>query len=370
MINAQTLTDHTEAKTMEIYSKQLLEAINVVNTVIDHKHYAQPFRAIRIERKNNITTLSASNGETEIETVVNCHCEINVAINARDFFNAVKNIKKLSKTVKLTDSGKILTVAGEGMTYGLDTIPLEDFPQSMERSITDSDMGQSVIYERNKLIGALEFASPAVSREGRLGLCGVNFFDDRLITVDGHRMHIEKNLPNVMGKHSIPLIAAKAICAMPDDKAIQATFYDSCAIFSTGYTVVKTKYTDVLTAPVDQVIPSGDPIATVTAKKDDLLRVVKNCIPVSKDRKEGMLLSAGELGLVVKRGAYSEKIQAWNLEFKEFKEFDIYLNPIYFSELLEGVTLSGVNVEFYGKRGPIKIVDGNRLGIVMPMAQK
>lgn len=268
-----------------------------------------------IERRNTIPILSyilvTSDGSTISFRATDLDNEVTATLPCKaPKFEAAVEGQLLKDVVALlggvpgirTDGNKL--VVGEGPTFTLDTLPVEDFAR-----LASFEADVSFELPAAQLQRDIEAVSPAIStEETRHYLMGINFEtrDGKfsMAATDGQRLHImERDAPKGAEnlKQSIvrkkPLKAVQnAIAALPDVEAVRFSTKGLAARFDIGPVSIRTKLTDGTYPDVRRVVPTGI-LGKLTVSADELAACVsaarimrrERCKPVKLEFRNGVV---------------------------------------------------------------------------------
>lgn len=201
----------------------------------------------------------------------------------------------------------------------------------------------------------LQWLSKAMSdEETRYYLCGINFSGARLCATDGHRLNLI-NLEYDLGVDIIcPAMAVKFALSLAKEhklKELTVTLYPRHIQFTAGDTWLITKVIDGTFPPIDRVIPDSD-MAKYSFQYTG--KSISDALPEIK------ALAKLHGGIAVKLNSalmFGKKDFPLDIPFP----IEIGFNFKYLSDLMSG------NMYLNDSVGPVKVVAGNRISVLMPM---
>jgi DNA polymerase-3 subunit beta len=368
--------------------KTLLAAIKAAGAATDHKSSMPILANLLLTACDGVMTLRGTDLTTEIVVTIPCDGEIDITVNAKDLADAVTACapkargKAPASDVRLdTTENGYLKVAGPICTMQVVGLPSKDYPTATEIG-GESD---PTVYPTAKLMGALEFGACASSTDvTRYHLCGVFFCADKVVSTDGHRLHLESGLPRLADSgekgaygadkgYIVPRGAALTLLKVLKSHAgesVTGAFTKSHVAFYLDAATVTIKLVDAMFPPYSQVIPANDNGQTVqVTDRASFAAAVKAARTMSSDRTSGVRISLFPTGSVIEadnpdRGDASAPFLASPRVEHPFK---IGVNGTYLLDFLSFLDAASINVFYGGELDPIKIESGERTAVVMPM---
>ncbi|MFZ5786783.1 MAG: DNA polymerase III subunit beta [Acidobacteriota bacterium] len=186
-------------------------------------------------------------------------------------------------TVQIEMDGNVASVAVEGLSTRLPTMPVEEFPAVPGDSVTDWRL--LAMWPAARIREALAFVLPAASTdEGRPHLSCVCVGPDRVAATDGHRLHVVP-LPIVLPEELLlPLGTAQVLRRLLTDDAhvIIAKSGDIVRV-RIGAWQIDTRLVDARFPPVDKVIPTKDRAVHVSMETALLRKALERVSRLTRD---------------------------------------------------------------------------------------
>lgn len=352
--------------------KDLLKAVKTAGLAADPKSTMPILSCVHMHASDGVLTVRATDLQTDISVILLADGELDTVVGAKSLAQLLaaclpKGKKNGDVRVDLSTVDTSLVI-GAGATMKVASMKSSDFP-----AVPTVDLPDPITYHVATLTSALDFILPAVScDETRYHLNGMCFDHQRLVSTDGHRLHMEVEMPDVCGQYILPrrsgVMLGKVLVAYAEETTVGG-FASGYASFTAGMATVTCKLVDAQFPPVDQVIPRMAPDRTLMADRASFLTAIRQASKLSCDRSGGVRISVGPdcSNVEASNPDLGDAVAPFTVDVRVEHPFVIGVNGHYIEAFLDCLSTNKVTVEMNGELDPIKIVDGNRTGVIMPM---
>jgi len=353
---------------ISVNQKSLLRALKAAKKIAPRRSTMPVLACVKLTTTGNTLRIIGTDLTTTILTDVPCMGDLSAVVNAASLLDAVKAAGKADTILLDAEPGSVKVKGSADMTVRAEATG--DFPDLPNMTPLDT-----ITYHAPSLASALTFVIPAASiDETRYHLNGVLLNQDKMVSTDGHRLHLEADLPSVgEASYIIPRAAALAVLTLAKGAKggnVVAKFGAALASFTDGATTVMVKLIDAQFPPYEQVIPKADYCAQgVTAKRGGFLSALKAATALANSRTFGVKLCANGDACSVEadnpdvgetRAPFAGKCRGGN-------PWRIGMNGRYLIEAVESLSANDITVLSDSELDPIRIDDGPRTAVIMPM---
>jgi DNA polymerase III subunit beta len=339
---------------MKIQKKELLTAINAV--ISSTKSGGVPILAnIKIEAKNNILSLEATDLDTWIKYKLACDCEdFATTIPALQFKNLVS---KLDGEIELTLADFFEIKKGKSK-YKLPTLPACDFLEALA-------IGDCFSFEANlkNALNKTKFAiSNDITRYYLTGTCLHTSQDNvNVVATDGHKL----GLISIAGDYN--LIDKKII--IPKKSVNDLLKFDGLFKFSISNNILKvendnleytTKLIDGEFPDYQRVLPKNHPIS-ITLQKQQMIDCLDRLLSVLSDRNTSARFKFGKSLIIEGNGGVEE------LEIQNEANVETGFNVKYFLDILRNIDDSIFTIQLKDGMAPALIASNDSTFVIMPV---
>lgn len=355
---------------MQIAAGVLTRAMKTLVTLIPKKTTIPVLGDIKLAPAPDGVALVATDLTTEVRVVVPADAPFPTVLPARELLEFVASVD-LDATVQFEFRDKYVRVAAVGASFELPCGPVADFPKPIAHSgelvsITDGD----------GFLDALEWALRAVGQDPtRPQLTGVLLERDRVVAVDGHRLHVA-----TCGMQRCPRALVPAHAAMLATRALRAAHVSAFGIgvdnksrtvqLRIGTWTITTRQPDAEFPKYEQVIPAAARAAfrvdIETAALDKALRRVAKS---GTSRGERPIKLRANGAIAIESMAADTKLATSVALIDSTHEGDDHVQGFNGRYLAEAIAdgEDTTTLRFYGVDEPVVIELAGRTAVVMPM---
>jgi DNA polymerase-3 subunit beta len=187
----------------EVAKNILLKAVANVNGAVEKKNTIPVLQNIKIEAKNDLVTLSATDMDILVNSsfVADMKSSGSTTVPAQMFFDIIRKIPDSSSILISQEKSNILQIKSGKSKYNLPCIEASEFP-----NISEGELSEEIEIESEKFTKMIDYVRCAISNdETRYYLNGLflqsieqpSGFEIRAVATDGHRLAMSfiSNLP-------------------------------------------------------------------------------------------------------------------------------------------------------------------------------
>jgi len=259
---------------MRTNRKGMHQALQLLTKVVDHKSAVQIIRCVKLQAKDGVFKLTATDLERTLTTELACEGELTTCLPAKLLCKLVKpQGKNDDSNVEIEAVGDdIVVIRADDVTTKLASKPAEDFPASKDR-----DWNLVALWPTKPLAEALDYVLPAASTdETRPHICGVQLdTTGKIVATDGRRLHMT-DLPSPLAEDLLLTTAAAQTLRhiLKDaDQVVIARDEDRVKVRA-GQWTLETTAVKAEFPPYEQVVPKS-PQTTVTVDGKAFSRALK-----------------------------------------------------------------------------------------------
>ena len=249
---------------MRVNKTALHSALHILSAVADQKAHMPVLRCVKLDAKAGVLTLTATDLNKTLVTNIPCEGDIATVLPCKLLTQLVKpESKKDNGVVVMEPCESAVSVQVDGLATKLTGIPVDEFPQGSEH-----DWNLIGMWDAKLLADSLAYVNTAVSKDTtRAHLCCVAFTDDKIVTTDGHRLHLARLPAPVEAPLLIPTDAAGLLQRiLKDGQVIVVRAGEHLKIRSGSYELT-TKLVDATFPPWEQVVPRNHPTCLAVDSK-------------------------------------------------------------------------------------------------------
>lgn len=298
-------------------------------------------------------TIEIENPESEFSG------SVYVDFAAMEFLSKVLKKSSVEIEKETVDGISTIKISVDGSDAIFNCLDVADYPTMPKKPTTDFN-------RFNVSVSDLEYCIKAVSTdETRPHINGILFESDKIVSTDGHRLHMVKTLSNPIGvvKNTtcVDLVKTMKTKKMNDlSCATDSGNLWTVAVFESATVTSCAKLIEAEFPPYDQVIPRGF---------ERGIRILKNqisdiCERIGKKDKGGIKINLSENGSMAEYENPAKMGFKFPLNAAQGVDISIGFNAGYMND---AICEPASNVLVAGPLDPCLVVTGNRQAVVMPM---
>jgi DNA polymerase-3 subunit beta len=337
---------------MKIQQKQLLAGINAVISSVKQNN-SDILANVKIESKDNILSLSATDGDTWTKYKLSCDGDdFSTTINAASF---QKLISKIDGEIEI-DLKDLFQIKKGRSIYKLPTLPASDFPEF--REIGDCVSFKSSI---SKIIDKVKFAAsndPARYYLGGACLHGTEGVINAVAT-DGHRLALA-NVKSETPEFKI-IIPKKSLADISRISGIQnISISKNLLRISSESLEYTTKLVDGGFPDYNRVIPENHPIL-INLNKKELAESLDRMMSVLNDKHNSAKFKFGDKLVIESKDGLEE------IDIQNESNVEIGFNVKFLLEILKHMDEPSFTIHLKDDKSPALITSGNLTFVLMPI---
>lgn len=370
---------------IKVEQKALLAALKLVRQVVGRKPPIPILSHVKLSAGvtgDCVLTIAGTDLESDMEVTLPCDGEGEATVDAVALTVAVEACAPKAKgkdasprialELVVAAKGGMPTVKVRGLAELAVNAPLEvsDFPKGVAFGVTGREV---VKYNATELLAALDFVWPAICTDSTgYHLSGVLFDNDKVVTTDGHRMHLHGGLPPVKSQaHLMPRrgVGALRACLKGRKAKVEATYTAAGARFVVEGITFTVKLIDAQFPPYKQVLPNVEYCEQgFVADRGQFLAALKAVAPMTNPCTGGVVFRAvhGELSVTADNPDTGEAKSVFAGAPRK-GNMQVGVNVYYWIDLVSSLDTDLITVLSSGELDPLRVDDGPRTAVIMPM---
>lgn len=348
---------------MQIDCGTLRRALKNLTRLVPKRPTTPLLEHVLFEPAENGVAIVATDITTRARVVVAAEDPIAMCLPAHALLAFANSVR--SGGVEIEPGHRSARITSAGTTLELPALPPGDFPAAVAHDGIAAKLDDAA-----EFLDALGWVAEAVGTDvTRPHLMGVLVDGDRVVAVDGHRLHIatvsEMNCASVL----VPVAAVGLIIQMFDGGALEISVGAGAVCFSTATWTVTARAVDEKFPPYQQVIPKVESaaFAMMVGSRDlgdGLRRTARR-----DDRPGVMPVRLRANGAIRLESASMDRQLAATVEVIDSThtgaDFVSGYNARYLRDAVAGVD-DIATLRFFGAEDPLLIEMKNRVAVVMP----
>lgn len=367
---------------LTIKKNNLYNALNIVSRAVSSNSPQPTLRGIKMVAQSDTLTITGSDSDISIETVIKKSDENNlviveegsILIDVKYLLDIVRKIDNEFITIEVID-GSLTRFAGKSAEYKINGMNVDDYPNIDFSKPTDYVVMKSTLL--STIIDETAFATS--TKETRPVLKGVNFkLDNNTLTVtatDSYRLARKVMTFESEGSFNITIPAkslndVKSTIIGDKENDILIAQNGKKAQFWSEDTVLQTRLLDGNYPETDRLIPASFNYSLII-NREDFIHAVDRTSFIKTDNMtiNRLQLSADEILLTNKSQEIGESYE--NLDGKfEGESLDISFSGNYVMDAAKALSGDNIKIEFNGEMKPFILTsmeDPTILQLVLPV---
>lgn len=362
----------------EVSKQVLLKAIASVNGVVEKKNTIPVLQNIKLEVKDDIVVLSATDMDISVTTSFACDMKNSgtTTVLAQMFLDIVRKIPENAPIIITQDNASILQIKSGKSKYNLPCISAEEFP-----NIAEGELGEEFTVNSAKLVEMIDKTRFAISNdETRYYLNGLflqgmkrdSGFELRCVATDGHRLALSFMDSKISTPFGI-IIPRKSVAEIRriidgiEEVKISVSRIKIKVV--AGQATLVSKLIDGEFPDYEKVLPKNNSRIAVINKKeffDALDRV--STVATDKHRSIKLLLENGKMNLQVSTNDGSFAYEELEVNYLEEK-IEAGFNSRYLMDVVGQVDGNEVLMRFRDGNSPalVEAKGMNSVFVIMPV---
>ena len=351
---------------MNVDRRALYSALQELIRVTDPKASLAVLSHVLLRAVADVLTITATDLKQTLSCRLHVDGDIETCLPAKLLMALVKPEGRGDAgdvDIELTDTGACSIIV-EGLTSRIAAMDSDEFPSQSER-----EWAFQALWPSKGLGEALAYVLPAASTDdGRPHLNCVSFEADRMVTTDGHRLHVA-NLPSCLNQpRLIRLDTARTltrILKLGEHAVIAAA--DDYVRIGVGPWQLTSKLVDARFPPYEKVVPSRDDRTSIQIESHIFSRALARIVRLSKNKPVRLCIN-GAVTITASDPEFGDaEVEVPVVDSNHVgDDLVIGVTPAYLRDAVAGD--GPLEMSFAGPTDAIRLdLAEDRLAVVMPM---